>query len=85
MIRYQSAEYDDLYEQLLATTSREEAAELIIGLNDTLINDVAMVPIAIRSFYTAINNRLRIENIAFEDTFVEYFWNIWNWNLDESQ
>ncbi|MDQ3443037.1 MAG: peptide ABC transporter substrate-binding protein [Chloroflexota bacterium] len=85
VIRYQSAEYDELYEQLLATTSREEAAELIIGLNDTLINDVAMVPIAIRSFYTAINNRLRMENIAFEDTFVEYFWNIWNWNLDESQ
>ena len=52
-------EYDALYEQLLATTSLEEASELIIGLNDTLINDVATVPIAIRSFYTAINNRLR--------------------------
>ena len=41
------------------------------------------IPIAIRSFYTAINNRLRQENIAFEDTFVEYFWNIANWNLAE--
>ena len=44
-----------------------------------------MVPIAVRSFYTAINHRLRMENIAFEDTFVEYFWNIWNWNLAEGQ
>jgi peptide/nickel transport system substrate-binding protein len=81
--RYQSAEFDALYEQLLVSTSREEAAELIVGLNDTIIGDVAVVPIAIRSFYTAINNRLRSENIQFEDPFVEYFWNIANWNLAE--
>ena len=30
-----------------------------------------------------IANRLRQENIAFEDPFVEYFWNIANWNEAE--
>jgi peptide/nickel transport system substrate-binding protein len=83
--RYQSPQYDQLYGRLLATTSREEAAEIIIGLNDTIINDVATVPIAIRSFYTAIGNRLRPENIEFEDPFVEYFWNIANWNLADTE
>jgi len=83
--RYRNPEYDALYAQLLETTSREEASDLIIALNDTLIGDVATIPIAIRSFYTAISNRLRNENIAFEDPFVEYFWNIANWNLAEGQ
>jgi peptide/nickel transport system substrate-binding protein len=78
--RYVNPEYDALYERLLKVTSLDEASEILIGLNDTLIGDTAMVPIAIRSFYTAIGNRLRYENIAFEDTFVEYFWNIANWN-----
>ena len=78
--RYVNPEYDAIYEQLLAVTSLEEASSLLIGLNDVLINDSALIPISIRSFYTAIANRLRAENIAFEDTFVEDFWNIANWN-----
>ena len=78
--RYQNAEYDALYERLRTTTSLEEASTILIALNDTLINDVAMIPIAVRSFYTAISNRLRAENIQFQDPFVEYFWNIANWN-----
>jgi peptide/nickel transport system substrate-binding protein len=83
VMRYVNPEYDALYEQLLAVTTLEEASTLIIGLNDALINDTALIPISIRSFYTAISNRLRPENIAFEDTFVEYFWNIANWNEAE--
>ena len=83
VMRYASADYDAIYEQLLAVTSLEEASRLLIGLNDVLINDSALIPISIRSFYTAIGNRLRAENIDFEDTFVEYFWNIANWNEAE--
>lgn len=78
--RYQNPEYDALYDQLLAAGSNEDAAATLIRMNDHLIANAVSVPIAIRSFYTAVANRLRLENLAFEDPFVPYFWNIANWN-----
>jgi peptide/nickel transport system substrate-binding protein len=78
--RYQSPEYDALYEQLVGAGSAEEAQQLLIRMNDHLIANAVSVPITIRSFYTAVANRLRLENLAFEDPFVAYFWNIANWN-----
>jgi len=81
--RFSSPEYDALYEQLLATTTTEEAQELLIQLNDYLIDNVVVIPILNRAFFTAIGNRLRYENLDFEHAFVGYFWNIANWNLAE--
>jgi peptide/nickel transport system substrate-binding protein len=83
--RYQSAEYDELYNQLRAATTEEEAQELLIALNDLLINEVVVVPIAIRAFFTAISNRLQTDNLAFDHPFVGYFWNLINWTLAEGQ
>jgi len=49
-------------------------------MNDHLIANAVSVPILIRAFYTAVANRPRLENLAFEDPFVAYFWSIANWN-----
>jgi len=78
--RYQGPEYDALYAQLDGAGSAEEAQQLLIRINDHLIANAVSVPILIRSFYTAVANRPRLENLAFEDPFVAYFWSIANWN-----
>ena len=81
--RYQNPDYDALFEQLRAARTMEEAQELLIAMNDLLIGDIVMVPLVLRAFFTAISNRLRMENLAFTDPFVGYFWNIMNWTLAE--
>ena len=83
--RYKNQEYDDLFTQLKAATTEEDAQRLLIAMNDLLIEDVAVVPISIRAFFTAISNRLRQENLDFDNPFVGYFWNLINWTLAEGQ
>lgn len=79
--RWQNEQYDQLFNELRAATSMEEAQQLLIAMNDLLINECVMVPIAVRAFFTGISNRLVEANLAFESPFVGYFWNIQNWTL----
>jgi peptide/nickel transport system substrate-binding protein len=81
--RWRNDEYDSLFEQLRAAQSTEEAAELLIAMNDVTINDYAVIPLVLRPFFTAVSHRLQKENMAFEHPFVGYFWNIENWVLAE--
>jgi peptide/nickel transport system substrate-binding protein len=81
--RYQSAEFDELFEQVRLETDIEAAAEMFIQLNDILINDVAVVPIVNRAADKyAIANTLVNDNVALSDFEVNY-WNIANWNRTE--
>ncbi|MGH2616668.1 MAG: peptide ABC transporter substrate-binding protein, partial [Thermomicrobiales bacterium] len=81
--RYQSAEYDELFEQVRLETDIARAAELFIQLNDILINDIAVVPLVNRSAGKyAISTTLRDANVAVSDFEVDY-WNIANWNRTE--
>jgi peptide/nickel transport system substrate-binding protein len=78
--RYQSAEYDKIFDAVRVETDLEKAAEMFIQLNDILINDIAVVPVVNRaSDKYAIATTLRDENIAQSDLTVNY-WNIANWN-----
>jgi peptide/nickel transport system substrate-binding protein len=81
--RWRNDEYDALFDKLRAAQSEEEASELLIAMNDIIIEEVAVIPLVLRPFYTAISSRLREENMAFEHPFVGYFWNIENWVLAE--
>jgi peptide/nickel transport system substrate-binding protein len=81
--RWRNDEYDELFDQLRVAQSNEEAADLLIRMNDLTIEDYAVIPLVLRPFYTAISNRLNVENMAFEHPFVGYFWNIENWVLAE--
>lgn len=79
--RYNNPDYDALYEQLINTLDANEAAQLLIKMNDLLIADVVAIPIVVRAFSTyALSNRVRNDNLANGPSFVLPFWNIANWN-----
>ena len=76
--RYVNAEYDALYDQLRTTADAEQAAQIIIQMNDILVNDVAIIPQVNRAADKyAISNRLRNENVALSSMELDY------WNVDE--
>lgn len=82
--RYNSPEYDAMYEALLGETDQDAAIEQLIALNDHLIADVVQIPIVNRSVGTyALSNRIRNENLANGPSFVLPFWNLANWNLND--
>ncbi len=77
--RYQNPEYDALYEEALASTDEERVAELFIGMNDILIDDVATIPLVQRAAgKAAVSNRLLADNIS-RGPWEGDFWNIMNW------
>lgn len=81
--RWSNAEYDAVYEALRVATTEDEAQQLLWRLNDLTIDEVVVIPLVLRPFYTAISNRLELRNQAFENGFTGYFWNIENWTLAE--
>ena len=77
--RWFNAEYDALYEQLVTVTDLEQAAQMLIQMNDLIINDVATIPLVNRtSLKYAHSNRLVHDNVAASAFETEY-WNIENW------
>jgi peptide/nickel transport system substrate-binding protein len=79
--RWQSAEYDALYEELLQATETERANEILIALNDLVIANVAAIPLVQRCDAPyALSNRIRPENVAIGPRFAISTWNIANWN-----
>ncbi|MCO5225075.1 MAG: peptide ABC transporter substrate-binding protein [Thermomicrobiales bacterium] len=83
--RWQNADYDAAFEALRVATSEEQAQQLLWQLNDLTIDDVAVIPLVLRPFYTAVSNRLEFRNQAFENPFTGYFWNIENWTIAEGE
>jgi len=84
--RYNNPDYDALYEQLEKTLDAQEAARLLIQMNDLLIADVVSIPIVQRAFSTyALSNKVRNENLANGPSFVLPLWNIANWNAPDDQ
>ena len=81
--RWNSPEFDALYEELLVATSLEEASRILIEINDLVIGEVVCIPIVLRPFFNAVSNRLREENIGNDNGYASPYWNIANWNLAE--
>ena len=79
--RWQNAEYDALFEELLATTDPERASEILISLNDLVVTNVAQIPLVQRTDAPyVLSNRLNPENMAIGPRFAISTWNIANWN-----
>jgi peptide/nickel transport system substrate-binding protein len=77
--RWINAEFDALYERLVAVTDLEEAAQILIQMNDIMINDIALIPLVNRAADKyAHSNRLVHDNVAIS-SFELNFWNIENW------
>ncbi len=78
--RYNSQDYDALYDEAAKTTDPARADELFIAMNDTLINDVVVIPLVQRaSEKYALASTLNADNIA-AGPFESLYWNIANWN-----
>lgn len=78
--RYQNPEFDALFDQLLVATTQEEAIDLMISLNDTVIHDHAVVPLVARIFYYGISDRLNRTNMDLGNNWIGPYDNIANWN-----
>ena len=81
--RYINPEYDAVFEELRFVTDAEQAADLLIQLNDILINDVVLIPEVNR----AADKYAMHESLFHEDEdnvalgpFELNYWNIANWN-----
>ncbi len=81
--RYRNPDFDALFEELQTATTLEEAIDLLISLNDTVINDRAVVPLVARTFYYAIADRINRTNMDLDNSWTGPFDNIANWNLNE--
>jgi peptide/nickel transport system substrate-binding protein len=82
--RWQSAEYDTLFESLITETDVEKAQETMIALNDLVIENVVSIPLVQRTDAPyALGNRIRQENVAIGPRFAISLWNIANWNEAE--
>ncbi|HWV24212.1 MAG TPA: ABC transporter substrate-binding protein, partial [Thermomicrobiales bacterium] len=79
--RYQNPDYDAIFEDLRSATTFDDAINLMISLNDTVIDDRAVVPLVARTFYYGIANRLNRTNMDMDNHFTGPFDNIANWNL----
>ncbi|MFL5762208.1 MAG: peptide ABC transporter substrate-binding protein [Thermomicrobiales bacterium] len=78
--RYANPDYDALYDQVVAETDPEKAADLFIKMNDMVINDFVIIPLVQRAADKyGISNTLRDENVAL-GPYESNYWNIANWN-----
>jgi peptide/nickel transport system substrate-binding protein len=83
--RWQNAEYDALFEELLRTTEVERANEILIALNDLVIGNVVVIPLVQRCDAPyALSARMRQENVAIGPRFAISTWNIANWNTTDA-
>ena len=64
-------------------TDPERLAELFIQLNDIIINDYAIIPLAETGVRDVFVNSLREENLSLGG-FDYHYWNIANWNRVDS-
>ena len=79
--RWQNADYDALFEELLQATDVERANEILIALNDLVIENVVAIPLVQRTDAPyVLSNRIRQENVAIGPRFAISTWNIANWN-----
>jgi len=87
--RYSNPEFDARYEQLVAETDLERAAQLCVEMNDILIDDAVVVPLVNRAAdkYAMANTLIHgddaegnpQDNVAVSPYETNY-WNIANWN-----
>lgn len=78
--RYRNPDYDAAWEEIGTVSTPEEASDLFIRLNDIVIDEVVEIPLVqVVADRYAVNNRIRLENIAVT-AFGDLYWNIANWN-----
>jgi peptide/nickel transport system substrate-binding protein len=78
--RYCNPEYDDLFASYSKEFDPAKRAEMAIQLNDTLVNDIAIIPLINR--FTPQGKVKNLEGPTYS-TFDSVLWNIQNWKRTE--
>ncbi|MEW5956264.1 MAG: peptide ABC transporter substrate-binding protein [Chloroflexota bacterium] len=73
--RYCNPAYDDLYRQSTTEIDPEKRRQLLIQMNDLLVEDVAMIPLAVTAEVSAVSNTLE----GFNPT----PWDVETWNIQD--
>ncbi len=78
--RWQNADYDAAFDAARTEMDPQKQIDLFITMNDLVINDVALVPLAIIAGSSIAAYRLILENIVGSPIGAGLYWNIANWN-----
>jgi peptide/nickel transport system substrate-binding protein len=75
-LRWQNAEFDKLFDQVLVETNAEKAAQLWHQLNDLVVKDYISVPLVNRKFTSGKSKQLQGPKLT---AFDNETWNIGDW------
>jgi peptide/nickel transport system substrate-binding protein len=81
--RYVNPEYDALFEEASQELDAEKLRAQLVGMNDLIINDFAVIPLVDAGEKFSQARWLNEENIAY-GPFELLYWNIANWNGERS-
>jgi peptide/nickel transport system substrate-binding protein len=73
--RWKNDEYDKLFRAAEGEMDPVKRAALFIRMNDLVIQNAVVVPVAARHNVAAVSNRLRVERSGWDST----FWALQNW------
>ena len=81
--RLVSEEYNRLWIQVLVMLDRDTQTELFHGVNDAVVNDVAVIPLVFRKTVVAHSNRLRGFDSISNSPWTPDVRNVADWYFEE--
>jgi peptide/nickel transport system substrate-binding protein len=81
--RWVSEEYNDFWTQALVELDPDRQVELFHGMNDAVVNDVAVIPLVFRKAVVAHSNRLRGFDSIGNSPWTPDVRNIADWYFDD--
>ncbi len=78
IVRYRNPDYDALYDASEHETDPVKRAALFIKMNDTVIKDVAIIPVVYRPSVAAVSSKLHVLLSGWDS----YIWNFYDWYAD---
>ncbi|MCO5176136.1 MAG: peptide ABC transporter substrate-binding protein [Thermomicrobiales bacterium] len=79
LTRWQNQEFNELYDQVRTELDPAKQAELFIGMNDLIVDDVATIPLVHRATPAGQTIKLVGNNPS---PWTEFTWDIANWKMD---
>ncbi len=78
IVRYQNPDYDALYDASEHETDPVKRAAMFIKMNDTVIKDIAVIPVVYRPSVAAVSSKLHVLLSGWDS----YIWNFYDWYAD---
>jgi len=78
IVRYRNPDYDALYDASEHETDPVKRAAMFIKMNDTVIKDIAVIPVVYRPSVAAVSSKLHVLLSGWDS----YIWNFYDWYAD---